>query len=275
MPTVTNSLERALIVLDLLRQIPGGLRNAEISRRLSIPKSSCSYITARLSQWGYIDRNEDTARYTVGLTPVALAHAALREIGYPSIAEPALYRLASQVGVSAAIGILERGRVLIVDRVESLEFAKRVEAEFGSVRKAKTSDYRDWQDRDIGRELPVHSTALGRILVAFQPRERAIELISNDPLAKVTRSAKLSKAELIGQLDAIRKQGFAKADGELYPQTRAIAAPIFDGRMQVRAAVSVNGRIADEAWEDSDALISLVKAAARDISKRMWSPGRI
>jgi DNA-binding IclR family transcriptional regulator len=105
MPIATNSLERALIVLDLLRQTPGGLRNGEISRRLSIPKSTCSYITARLSQWGYIGRDEETGRYTVGLTPVALAHAALREIGYPSIAEPALYKLASQVGLSTAIGI--------------------------------------------------------------------------------------------------------------------------------------------------------------------------
>jgi DNA-binding IclR family transcriptional regulator len=265
MPTATNSLERALLVLDLLSQTPGGLRNAEISRRLSIPKSSCSWITARLSQRGYIGRDEETGRYTVGLTPVALAHAALREIGYPSIAEPALYKLASQAGVSTAIGILERGRVLIVDRVEGPDFVIRGE----------TTDYRAWHDRDIGRELPVHSTALGKVLVAWQPREQAIELIHNDPLARVSRNTKISKTELIGQLDRIRKQGYAKADGEVYPRTRAIAAPIFDSNMDVRAAVSLNGRIEDAAWEEPDDLVDLVKTAARDISKRMWSSRRI
>ena len=265
MPTVTNSLERALIVLDLLRQTPGGLRNGEISRRLSIPKTTCSYIAARLSQWGYIGRDEETGRYTVGLTPVALAHAALREIGYPSIAEPALYKLASQVGLSTAIGILERGRVLIVDRVEGPDFIKRGE----------TTDYRPWQDRDIGRELPLHSTALGRVLVAWQPRERAVELIANDPLAKASRHTKLSWAELIGRLDVIRKQGYARADGEMYPRTRAIAAPIFDSDMHVHAAVSLNGRIADAAWEEPRDLIESVKAAARDISRRMSSTRRL
>ena len=124
MRPATNSLERAMALLELLEQTPGGLTNAEISRRLDIPKSTCSYIMARLERKGYLVRDEDTGCYQIGLTTVALAHGALREIGVRSIAEPALYKLASETGLSAGIGVLERGRVLVIDRVEGSDFVR-------------------------------------------------------------------------------------------------------------------------------------------------------
>src|SRR5579863_2912433 len=50
----TNSLERALALLETIEKTPGGLRNAEISRQLHIPKSTCSWILARLERQGYL-----------------------------------------------------------------------------------------------------------------------------------------------------------------------------------------------------------------------------
>jgi DNA-binding IclR family transcriptional regulator len=58
MKPATNSLERALALLELLEQTPGGLTNAEISRHLGIPKSTCSYIMTRLERKGYLLRDQ-------------------------------------------------------------------------------------------------------------------------------------------------------------------------------------------------------------------------
>jgi DNA-binding IclR family transcriptional regulator len=118
MPAATSSLERALVLLRVIEQTPGGLRNADISRQLKIPKSTCSYIAARLERAGYLTRDAVSNRYKIGLTTVTLAHGALREVGIRTVAEPALYKLTSQTGLSAGIGVLQRGRVLLVDRVE-------------------------------------------------------------------------------------------------------------------------------------------------------------
>ena len=250
-----NSLERALILLKVIEQTPGGLRNADISKQLKIPKSSCTYITSRLEREGYLIKDEASKRYKIGLTPIALAHGALREVGIRTGAEPALYKLTSKTGLSAGIGVLQGGRVLLVDRVEGPRFVnKAMEAAVGQ------PSYRVRAQRDVGRSLPAHSTALGKVLLAFLPRQQAIDLIA--------KFGPVSKRRLLAELDLVRKQRYAVADGEVYADLRAVSVPIFDADGEVRAAVSVNGNPGEPAWDNMAGLVKIVEEAARDISRR-------
>ncbi len=259
----TSSLERALVLLKVIEQTPGGLRNADISRQLKIPKSSCTYIVSRLEHEGYLIKDAPSKRYKIGLTPIALAHGALREVGIRTVAEPALYKLTSKTGLSAGIGVLQRGRVLLVDRVEGPRFVDRaIEAAAG-----RTS-YRVRAQRDIGRELPAHSTALGKVLLAFLPRQQVLDLIAKYGLARSTATTIVSKKRLLAELDLVRKQGYAIADGEAYSDLRALSVPIFDADGEVRAAVSVNGSPNEPVWDDLAGLVRTVEEAARDISRR-------
>jgi IclR family KDG regulon transcriptional repressor len=255
-----NSLDRALAVLELLEQTPGGLRNAEISRQLNIATSSCSYIASKLERKGYLRREEETRRYQIGLKTVALAHGALREIGFRSMAEPVLYRLASATGLSAGIGMLQQGHVLLVDRVESPEFIKE------AVHRLPRGRTRD--QRDIGRELPAYTTALGKVLLAYLPPVELAEFLHDLVLTRSTPKTIGSKARLIAALETIRKQGYATADEEEYLGLRALSVPIFDGARSVRAALSLNGNLREPAWRDERALVEMMKEAAHDISKR-------
>ncbi len=251
-PAGTSSLERALVLLKIIEQTPGGLRNADISKKLKIPKSSCSYIVAHLEREGYLVKDAASKRYKIGLTPVALAHGALREVGIRTVAEPALYKLTAQTGLSAGLGVLQGGRVLLVDRVEGREFVDR------AIRVAARRTgvpYRARAQRDIGRELPAHSTALGKVLLAFLPRQQVNDLI-------------VSKKQFLAELDRVRAQGYATSNGEVYPDLRALSVPIFDADGQVRAAVSVNGNPRDPAWDDIPALVRIVEEAAQDIAWR-------
>jgi DNA-binding IclR family transcriptional regulator len=258
----TNSLERALLLLKVLEQTPGGLRNADISRQLKIPKSSCTYIVSRLEREGYLIQDPVSRRYKIGLTPIALAHGALREVGIRTVAEPALYKLTSQTGLSAGIGILRRGRVLLVDRVEGPRFVDRaIEAAAG-----RTS-YQVRAQRDIGRVLPVHSTALGKVLLAFLPRQQVMDMLAKYGIASAATTI-VSKKRLLGELDLVRKQRYAIADGEVYSDLRALSVPIFDADGEARAAVSVNGNPNEPVWDDLAKLVRTIEEAARDISRR-------
>jgi len=266
----TNSLERALVLLKVIEQTPGGLRNADISRILKIPKSSCSYIVSRLEREGYLIKDAVSKRYKIGLTPVALAHGALREVGIRTVAEPALYKLTRSTGLSAGIGVLQRGRVLLVDRVEGPQFVDRaIEVAAGrTARAGAATSYRMRTQRDIARELPAHSTALGKVLLAFLPRQQALDLIAKCGLIRSTATTIVSKKRLLAELDLVRKQGYAIADGEAYLDLRALSVPIFDADGEVRAAVSVNGNQSDAVWDDPEQLVRTVEEAARDISRR-------
>ena len=207
----------------------------------------------------------------------ALAHGALRDMGIRSIAEPALYRLASETGLSAGIGVLERGRVLIVDRVEGAEFVRdAVEIAAGAPDPwpGVARKYRIRAERDIGRELPAHSTALGKVLMAPLAREEALALIPERGLARQTRKTIVSKARFMEELALVRKQGYATADEEHHAGIRSIAAPIFGASSTVTAAVALNGGLAEAAWREPAVLVERVKAAGREISRRARVPRR-
>jgi IclR family acetate operon transcriptional repressor len=265
----TSSLERALVLLKVIEQTPGGLRNADISRQLKIPKSTCSYIVSRLEREGYLIRDTASNRYKIGLTPVVLAHGALREVGIRTVAEPALYKLTSQTGLSAGIGVLQRGRVLLVDRVEGPRFVDRaIEFAAGRPPRSGPATYRTRAQRDVGRELPPHSTALGKVLLAFLPRQQVLDLIAKYGLARSTATTIVSKKRLLTELYMVRKRRYAIADGEAYSDLRALSVPIFDTDGEVRAAVSVNGQPSEPVWDDLPELVRIVEEAVRNISRR-------
>jgi DNA-binding IclR family transcriptional regulator len=270
----TNSLERALVLLETIEQTPSGLTNAESSRLLRIPKSSCSYIMTRLERKGYLSRDKDTKRYKIGLTTVALAYGALRDMGFRSIAEPALYKLTIDTGLSANIGVLERGRVLLVDRVESGRFvqgiinsAEAIPQVFQSKKQFSTCEIRSKDERDIGRELPCDGSALGNVLLAHLSKPELLSLIKEYGLSRVT-AKKTSMNALMLHLANVRKQGYASSYGEYEEGVCAVAAPIMDSSGNARAAVSINGYASEVDWSEADRLIELVKAAGRDISRR-------
>lgn len=242
----TNSLERALSILELIAYKSGGLSNSEISSRMRIATSSTSYILNRLERAGFLQRQADTGRYEIGIKIVALAHAPLRDMGLRRTAEPVLRRLASQSDASSFVGVLERGHVMIVDKVEKPDLAVI--------------------DMDIGVRYPVHSTALGKVLMAHLPENRVNMIFHRMPLMKLSPKTIDSKAKLLEDLKKVKKQGYAISDGELFMGIRAIAAPIFGANEEVRAAVSATGF---SVAVDDRRMIRAVQAAAHEISMRL------
>jgi IclR family transcriptional regulator, KDG regulon repressor len=241
----TNSLERALAILEYVAHRSGGVSNADISAYFGVATSTTSYILSRLEREGYLRRDPENGRYEMGLKIVALSHGALRDMGLRRIAEPVLYRLSAETRISALIGVLERGRVMIVDKVEKPDLAKI--------------------DMDIGVRYPAHSTALGKILLAYLPDDQLSSLFDHYKLAKTSPHTIDSKSRLLAELDTARRQGYAASDGELFLGIRAVAAPIFDVNAGVPAAVSITGVTVSL---DDRHLIDSVKLAAREISRR-------
>ncbi len=205
----------------------------------------------RLDRQGYLTRDENTSRYRIGLKTIALAHGALRELGFRSCAEPVLYRIASETGLAAGIGVLEGANVLVVDRVEPPGISR---------------GDRPRDERDIGRELPAHSTALGKVLLAYLGRAELQSRLEVLNLTRRTPKTIVSGAGLMMELRKIRRSGYAIADEEHARGLRALSAPIFDFTGTALAAISVNGSPAAAIWRTPRKLIELVTAAARDIS---------
>jgi DNA-binding IclR family transcriptional regulator len=133
--------------------------------------------------------------------------------------------------------------------------------------KSSSQDLRE--QRDIGRELPAHATALGRVLLSHLPKQQMLEFIRECGLAQYTPRTVVSEPELIDELDLIRRQGYSIVDGEYYAGTCAVSVPIFGSQKNVREAISVSGDRTRPIWKDPHSLIDLLKAEALEISRKL------
>src|SRR5215469_11862454 len=100
MPLATNSLERALVILQLIGKTAGGLTNLEISLELKTARSTCSYILSRLEREGYLVRDKASGKNRIGLKTLILGRGALREVGFRVVSKPTLCRLATETGLA-------------------------------------------------------------------------------------------------------------------------------------------------------------------------------
>ena len=87
-----------MLILELVSQQPDGLSNKQISEKLGIATSSCSYVLGKLEQDGYLVRNSKTGQYEIGLKVVAIARGALRNLKFRKFAAPVLQHLATETG---------------------------------------------------------------------------------------------------------------------------------------------------------------------------------
>ncbi|HLH39547.1 MAG TPA: IclR family transcriptional regulator [Bryobacteraceae bacterium] len=243
----SNSLERALKILDMIGHAPGGLTNKEISQLLRIATSSTSYILQRLEREGYVKR-EPNGRYEIGLRVLSLASGVLRVLGFHHSAAPVLHRLTKATRLSSYVGVLDRGRMMVVEQVESPDFIR--------------------PEIDIGTEHPAYSTAMGKMLLAHLPEEQLQAYLARE-LPKRTPHTIVSKLKLREELQSIHRAGFAISEQEEFVGVRAVAAPIPDASGNVKASVAVAGPVSLPVWREVKDVVALVQVAGHDISRNM------
>ena len=79
---------------------------------------------------------------------------------------------------------------------------------------------------EVGAQLPVHASALGKAILAYAPGGVVDDLMA-EPLPKLT-SRTLSARELRNQFASIRKRGVARERDEAILGESSVAGPIFD-----------------------------------------------
>jgi IclR family pca regulon transcriptional regulator len=181
------------------------------------------------------------------LTVLSLASGVLRDLGFHRSAAPVLHQLTNATALSSYIGLLERGRLLVVEQVESPHFIR--------------------PEIDIGTEHPAYSTSMGKMLLAHLPGDQLQAFMEPSELSRRTPHTIVSKSRLQEELKEIQRAGFAVSEQEEFVGVRALAAPIPEIDGSVNAAVAVAGPLSQPIWGDLPALIAMVQVAGRDISR--------
>ena len=119
----------------------------------------------------------------------------------------------------------------------------------------------------MGKQLPLHATCTGKVLLAYLPADEVDELLQFLDLPKLTANTITSRSRLKEELaGVVSLLGYAVDDQEYGVGVRGIGAPVFDARGKVIAALSASGA-AFELDRETAAIVSAVKTAALEASK--------
>jgi DNA-binding IclR family transcriptional regulator/ABC-type xylose transport system substrate-binding protein len=224
---VVKSADRCLALLEWLAERPRGATYAEVVAGLGLPRSSTHALLQTLLARGYIHTptgGADERRYRLGLKAAELGAASLRGDDVLQRARPLVAELGAQCGEAVHLAVLDGVEVVYVAAEESEHQMRLVSP--------------------LGRRVPAHATASGKVLLAGQDDEEiaaryAAAGIAPEALPRVTERTTGTLADLLREVAEVRALGHGH-DMEGYTTgVHAIAAPVRDAEGSVRAALSV------------------------------------
>lgn len=243
------AVERALGMLEAVAHEPEGLSNAEISRKLEIPKSSASYILRTLVKHGYLNREAHSGKYRVGLKILSLSRGALSGIDVREVALPIMRHLMEKTNLTCHLAILDGPEAVYIEKVEPQGFIR--------------------MDTWVGRRMRVHATSVGKSLVAHIPQERLEKIIAERPMEKRTSKTITSLGRLLKELEKVRTVGYAVDDEENNLGARCLGAPVFNQHGKIEAALGLSGTIHQVNEHTMPRIIEALKDAARHLSMQL------
>jgi DNA-binding IclR family transcriptional regulator len=215
----SQSLERGLDVLEVVEAEGGDIGVREIARRLALSPTIVQRMVTSLARRGYFDRNAENARYRLGYRALALGANNEHGSDYIGTARRELELLARGQSLNGFIAVLHGGRAV---------YLLAVQAEGPVAIKVAP-----------GSEMPLHSTAAGKVLLASQSDAEARRLLGHGKLPAITPHTITDPAAVVTSLAKVRKQGFATVAEENIRGVLSVGAPIRDRTGKVLAALSV------------------------------------
>lgn len=252
----STGTEGAARVVDVLLTFMEGPRSrgvSAIARELDLSKAVVHRILQTLVLRGLLLPDATTRGYHLGPAAAALGARALRESDLRTVAMPELRALHAQTGETTTVSALVPGGRVYLDQVESPQEIKMTV--------------------EVGRRFPLHAGSSSMCILAFLPAAQQ-EAVLAGPLERLTPRTVADRTALQARLAEVRRQGFARSDGERQQGAGSVAAPVFSLDGSVQGAISICGPI-DRVDDAARArFVPLLTGAADRISREMgWRGG--
>lgn len=192
----------------------------QVAQRLGLAKSSAYDLLSSLAEVGFLAKT-DKGRYGLGWRLVVLSEILLATSELRREALPVMEEIAAKYQETIHLAILDDTKVVYINKLEGKQ----------TVRVELTS---------LGTRLYAHCSALGKVLLAYRPKEDVKRIIATEGLPRFTPNTITEEAELEETLLNVRKQGFAVDQEEVLPDLCCVAAPVHNYTGHVVAAISMS-----------------------------------
>jgi IclR family pca regulon transcriptional regulator len=200
---------------------------ADMAHELGMSRSTTHRYATTLAQLGYLEQGA-SRRYRLTQRAADFGHSALAAMALHERSRDILQELRRHTGWTVSLGILDGEQAMLVDRLRGWRGLHEIDLRLGP-----------------SAHLPLHCTAIGKLLLAALPRPAQRELLATLPLAthgplgRYGPNCIASRRALRAEIVRVRAQGFALDDEELSDGLRSVAVPVLDGDGATVAALDL------------------------------------
>lgn len=244
-----RSVTKAVRVIETLSESEIPLGVTELARITELDKSSVSRLLKTLVAAGYVSQDPVSKSYDLGLTLLHLGQKMLKRINISALSKQILKQLAFETEECVHIAILVNNKALYIEQA------------------APPSGIS--VDAPIGTLAPLHCTALGKVLFAFQKEKIQRELLDTINFEAFTRRSITNLSTFQFEIEKVKQNHVAYDDEEFSVGVKCMAVPVFKHDGSIAAAIGLSGP-SPRVTDDKISIWSvLLKKEAEQLSIRM------
>ena len=233
---------KAIDIINLVGAHP--MTFTEICAATHSNKSTIHRLLSTLEYAGYIEKCADLRCYRIGIKLVQLCSLRINDMELMTEAKPYLLDLAKDINQAVHLAVMKEDQAMFIDKIDTTNTIRMYSA--------------------IGRSIPLHCSAIGKSLLLDRGDTEIMAILERTPMQRFTSDTLTDPSAVLEQIHNARNTGFTIDNFEHEENVCCIAAPIYDYRQKIIAAISTASR--ENVFLKREQLILSLKATARKIS---------
>lgn len=218
-----RAVERALVLLEAFLGGESELAAGEISKKIALDPSTTFRMLVTLEAHGFVRQDATTGKYRLGVICLELGSQFLKNNDARRTALGVMQDLRDEFGETVHLGTLDGHDIVYLEKLQGLHAIGLMSSR-------------------VGGRTSAHSTAIGKVLLAFMPEGELAALVPNWKLERVTEGTITDWKAFRKELDRVRANGYAIDNQENEAGVKCIAIPILTHK-GVAAALSISGPV--------------------------------
>ncbi len=222
---------------------------SDLSVRLAMPKATVYRFLQTMMTLGYVRQESDSERYGLTMKVFELGTKALQFPNLIDLSKQHMQMLADMTGETVHLATLIDSEIIYVHKVDSRHMLGMYSR--------------------VGRRAPLHCTAIGKVLMAWDDPERRDRVLKGAEFKRFREKTIVEPAAFLAELERVKAQGFGEDREEFDDHIRCLGVPIFDRLSRPIAGLSISFPTFryDESKEAET--VAMLQAASRDISAQL------
>ncbi|SHR25397.1 transcriptional regulator TrmB [Mycobacteroides abscessus subsp. abscessus] len=243
-----SSVKNALRILRSFTMEEPEKKISDLSTTLGINKSTVSRTMATLASEGFVYKDPESRKYRLGLSILSLSGIVNSHMDIYKESQSVLNRLVESIGETAHISVLDNDEVIYLQKVDCHHPVRVL--------------------TNVGKRNPPYCTSSGKVLLAYAD-DQLVDRVIEKGLTRYTKNTITDPSKLRAHLKQIKENGYTFSSEEILEGVNSIAAPVYDYRGKVIAALAVVGPKQRIQANKVPGYTKKVIQAATEISNRM------